>query len=212
MNLKESFRYQKFLDNLMWSAKNSIQNREHSLKITRYHLIHNANPDADDAIETVECSEPFFPNDQVIEFMKCLVCEKDNLSHAISAAKEKAEIDIDAAIETNKFNRSMVDAIKGMMRFNPYKRTERGSAYKFDVNGVQQQYSYDIQANAEEAFDRAKAKDTVRKAVADADRLSAAIDAAMINTVVNYEPPFDVNDSFEDAMSIFVESLGKQEA
>ena len=34
MNLKESFRYQKFLDGLMRSAASNLQNPYHSLKTT----------------------------------------------------------------------------------------------------------------------------------------------------------------------------------
>lgn len=205
MNLKESFRYQKFLDALMWSAKSSIQSRDHSLKVTRNHLRHAANPEAEDVVENVECGEQFFPNDQVISFMQSLVSEKDKLSHAIGEAKRSSAIDIDAAIETNKFNRSMADAIKTMLRFGAYKRTDRGVGYKFDVNGVQQTYSYDLEISGEEAFNREESRKIMRRAVADADELSADIDAAMINVTVDYVPPYDVNDSFEDAMSAFIE-------
>lgn len=40
-----------------------------------------------------------------------------------------------------------------------------------------------------------------------ADKTSAEIDSAMINTVVDYNPVFDVNDSFEDVMSEFIENV-----
>ena len=44
----------------------------------------------------------------------------------------------------------------------------------------------------------------MRELLSKADKTSAEIDAAMINTTVSYTPPFNVNDSFEDAMEAFV--------
>ena len=38
MNLKESFRYQNFLDMMMRAASASIQQRDHCLKVTKTHL------------------------------------------------------------------------------------------------------------------------------------------------------------------------------
>lgn len=40
-----------------------------------------------------------------------------------------------------------------------------------------------------------------------ADKTSAEIDSAMINTVVDYTPVFDVNDSFEDVMAEFIAKI-----
>ena len=54
MNLKESFRYQNFLDMMMRAASASIQQRDHCLKVTKTHLRNKANPDASDVTETVE--------------------------------------------------------------------------------------------------------------------------------------------------------------
>ena len=38
----------------------------------------------------------------------------------------------------------------------------------------------------------------------EADKASAEIDSAMINSVVDYEPRFDVNETFEDVMAEFI--------
>lgn len=203
MNLKESFRYQKFLDSLMQNARISVQAREHALKVTRNHLRSKTNPEAADLVEEVEVLEKYFPNDKVIEFMQFLVCEKDKLSGAIGEAKRNAGFDIDAAIEVNKFNRNMAESLKSMLRFTGYKRTEQGRDFKFDINGAQVPYIYDMEVTAEEAFDRENAKKIMRSAIAEADDISARIDAAMINIQVAYEAPFNVNDSFDDVMTEF---------
>ena len=203
MNLKESFRYQNFLENMLAYAGNSLTDREHSLTITKNHLRKKANAEAEDMIETVDVGE-FFKNDDVLKFMTMLVEERSKLTNAIGKAKASIGFDLDAAIETNKFRQTVANRVKTMLRFTASKRTERGTDYKFNVEGNQTQYYYDIEVKANEAFDRSVAKDTMRKLILEADKVSAEIDSAMINTMVEYDAPFNVNESFEDVMTDFL--------
>ena len=203
MNLKESFRYQNFLENMLAYAGNSLTDREHSLTITKNHLRKKANAEAEDMMETVDVGE-FFKNDDVLKFMTMLVEERSKLPKAIGKAKASIGFDLDAAIETNKFRQTVANRVKTMLRFTASKRTERGTDYKFNVEGNQTQYYYDIEVKANEAFDRSVAKDTMRKLILEADKVSAEIDSAMINTMVEYDAPFNVNDSFEDVMTDFL--------
>lgn len=203
MNLKESFRYQNFLENMLAYAGNSLTDREHSLTIIKNHLRKKANAEAEDMMETVDVGE-FFKNDDVLKFMTMLVEERSKLTNAIGKAKASIGFDLDAAIETNKFRQTVANRVKTMLRFTASKRTERGTDYKFNVEGNQTQYYYDIEVKANEAFDRSVAKDTMRKLILEADKVSAEIDSAMINTMVEYDAPFNVNDSFEDVMTDFL--------
>ena len=210
MNLKESFRYQNFLDMMMRAASASIQQRDHCLKVTKTHLRNKANPDASDVIETVE-GEVFFANDDVVAFMTWLVKERDKLTTAIGAAKASIGFDIDAAIETNKFRQTVNSSIKSMLRYTPTKRVEQGRDYKFNVEGNQTPYIYEIEVVSEEAYDKTGAKTLMREMISKADEVSAAIDAAMINTKVDYEPVFDVNETFDDVMTDFIAKVLKVE-
>ena len=206
MNLKEAFRYQKFLDSLRREAGRSIQIGERCIKTTKYHHMNAANPEAEDKTEVVEPSVPFTPNDDVIRFMVWLVEEKQKLSEAIGLAKMSAGFDIDAAIETNKARQYVSECIQSMLRRKGSISTERGCGYKFNVEGVQTPYYYDVEVKTEEAFDREKSRVVMREAIQSADRVSAEIDAALINTKVNYDPRFDVNESFEDVIAEFLYS------
>ena len=202
MNLKESFRYQNFLETLMRAASASIQHRDHCLRVTKTHLRNKANPDATDVTEAVE-TEAFFANDDVVAFMNWLVLEREKLTTAIGMAKASVGFDIDAAVETNKFRQAVNNSIKNMLRYTPTKRVEQGRDYKFNAEGNQMPYIYEIEVVSEEAYDKASAKTLMRKMISKADEVSAAIDAAMINTKVAYEPIFDVNETFEDVMDGF---------
>lgn len=210
MNLKESFRYQNFLDMMMRAASASIQQRDHCLKVTKTHLRNKANPDASDVTETVE-GEVFFANDDVVAFMAWLVQEREKLTTAIGAAKASIGFDIDAAIETNKFRQTVNGSIKNMLRYTPTKRVEQGRDYKFNVEGNQTPYIYEIEVVSEEAYDKTGAKTLMREMISKADEVSAAIDAAMINTKVEYEPVFDVNETFDDVMTDFLKEVLKVE-
>lgn len=210
MNLKESFRYQNFLDMMMRAASASIQQRDHCLKVTKTHLRSKANPDASDVTETVE-GEVFFANDDVVAFMAWLVQEREKLTTAIGAAKDSIGFDIDAAIETNKFRQTVNSSIKSMLRYTPTKRVEQGRDYKFNVEGNQTPYIYEIEVVSEEAYDKTGAKTLMREMISKADEVSAAIDAAMINTKVTYEPVFDVNETFDDVMTDFLAKVLKVE-
>ena len=203
MNLKEAFRYQKFLDSLMRCAVSSIGSYDHSFKTTKTHLMSAANPDAEDKVEEVEPDTPFYPNDDVIRFMQWLVGEKQKLSDAIGFAKGTASFDIDAAIETNKFRQSANTAIRNMLRRSGGRKIERGQGWKFNNDGVQSPYYYDVVVETETAFDREKSKDVSRELILASDRVSSEIDLALITTAVDYEPPYDVNESFEDVMAAF---------
>lgn len=206
MNLKESFRYQNFLDDKLNDARFNIENRTHALKVTKVHFKSKANPEAEDVTEVVEV-EDFIPNDEVVAFMCWLVAERTKLTEAICAAKSSLDFSLDAAIEANKFRQYTAKAVKSMLRYTPSKKVEQGRDYKFNVEGNQTPYVYDIETSFEEAFNRDTAKKVVRNMITAADKTSAEIDSAMINTVVNYTPVFDVNDSFEDVMAEFVEKV-----
>ena len=209
MNLKESFRYQNFLENMMSCAGASLTEREHSLTVTKNHLRNKANADAEDMQEVVDNGE-FFKNDDVLSFMLLLVEERNKLTNAIGTAKASIGFDLDAAVETNKFRQTVAQRAKTMLRYSASKRTERGTDYKFNVEGNQMIYYYDIEVESKEAFDRERAKAVVRDIMSESDKVSAQIDSAMINTTVDYEQPFNVNDSFEDVMTEYLAKRNKQ--
>ena len=210
MNLKEAFRYQKFLDTLMMEASSSIQNMAHSTKVVERHLRSSANPEALDSVEE-PAAEDFVKNDDAMLFISRLIFEKQKLSNAIAKAKASAGFDIDAAIETNKYRQSAANAIRNMLRAKPSTRKTKGTDYKFDVNGAQVPYRYDIEVVSTDAFNRDHAKQMLKRLMTVSDAMSSAIDGVVVNTIVEYDPPFDVNSNFEDAVAVLLEERDKTE-
>lgn len=206
MNLKESFRYQSFLDTMMREAALSVAVKEHCLTTAKRHLRSKANPEAEDITELIEPEVKFYPNDDVVDFMVWLVGEREKLTKAIGNAKASIGFDVDAAVETNKFRQTVDAAIKRMIKYTDAQSTERGTDYKFNNEGNQTPYYYDIEVLYAEAYDRDNAKKIMKAMISKADKTSAEIDSAMINTTVDYTPVYDVNDSFDDIMEEFIKS------
>lgn len=206
MNLKEAFRYQNFIDNLLVSAGQSIRQQSHCLTTTKNHLCNKANPEVSDFSEVVEVDK-FVCNDDVIKFMEFLIEEKWKLTSAINKAKASIEFDIDAHTEQNKIRQSVYRYIKDMMKYIPGKKLEAAYGYKFNVEQNQVSYRYDVEVTTEDAYDRPEAKKFMKKVIADADKISSKIDEAKITTNVEYDAPFDVNDSFEDVIEKFIDEI-----
>lgn len=203
MNLKDAFRYQKFLNKLSEDAICSITNRENCLRTTKAHKRSSVKPDADDYVETIDNENPFTVDD-LIAFMKELSIEKEHLTCQINIAKNSCDFDIDSLIESNKINQNMCKAIKTALSIIPFSYTEKAKDYKFDINGIQIPYYYDVEIDETRIFDGDKAKAIMKNTIANCEEKSKVIERMMINTEVNYSATYDVNDDFDDIVVDFI--------
>ena len=206
MNLKESFRYQKFLNTLMSEAENYVFSEDHLLKTTKKHLRKAANPDADDFEEVVEVDNPFDVND-MITFMQAIITEKEELTSAINKAKAATEEDIDALTEGNKLRLSFCKRVQYILRKKAKKsiRSERGYMLNNEKNQVQ--YIYDVEETKEELFDRDKLTEILEKATAKSADVSNKIDAMRITTELDFTPSFNMNLAFDEVFSKYAATL-----
>lgn len=202
MNLNESFRYLNFLDDMFQKASRSILNEEHCLKTYKHHMIKKVVPEENDINEEVEVEE-YPSNDSVLLFIKVLIEEKEGISQAIFKAKNSLDFDLDSAIATNKFRQMASKNIGSMLRYKPSKSKEFGRGYKFNVEGNQSPYTYEIEVEREYAYDVGNAKNLMKQYSTKADETSLLIEQAMVNTTVQFNPKFNVNDSFDDIMEEF---------
>lgn len=205
MNLKEAFRYQSFLNHLIDDGCYSISSGSHAFVITKNHHRSKANPEAEDLIEEVSnCKTPYYKNDDVIGLLLILVNEKGKLTREINIAKSNSDDDIDAMIESNKARQRVTSSIEAMLQYKASDTVERECDFKFNVDGNQVAYYYDVEISKAEDFNRDAGKRISKILSGEADKISTAVDVAMINTHVNYDPIFDVNSSFEDVMEEYL--------
>ena len=199
MNLKESYRYANYLDGLLNTAYTYLRNKGFVTTTVEEHLRKQSNPDVEN--ETIEVQKPFdvefLPND-VIDFVVKVIEEKEKLSESIAEAKGITEINIDNAISLNKRKQSIVSVFQTLANRKPKEIQTTGRDYKFDVNGEQKPYNYNINRITSIDYDRTSVKNLIKKYRKECDEISAKLDEIEINTQVFHDCLFDINDSFED--------------
>ena len=199
MNLKESYRYANYLDSLLRRAYTYLGNTGFVTTTVEEHLRSKSNPDVDD--ETIEVQKPYdveFTPNQVIDFVVKVLDEKEKLSDVIAEAKSTTEINIDNAISMNKKKQGFVSVLNGIADIKPSETKTTSKSYKFDINGEQKPYVYDVNRKTSIDFDRTDVRNLIKKYLKETDEISSKLDLIEITTQVDIEPRFDVNDKFED--------------
>ena len=199
MNLKESYRYANYLDSLLRRAYTYLGNTGFVTTTVEEHLRSKSNPDVDD--ETIEVQKPYdveFTPNQVIDFVVKVIEEKEKLSEAIAEAKSTTEINIDNAISMNKKKQGFVSVLNGIADIKPSETKTTSKSYKFDINGEQKPYVYDVNRKTSIDFDRTDVRNLIKKYLKETDEISTKLDLIEITTQVDIEPRFDVNDKFEE--------------
>ena len=199
MNLKESYRYANYLDGLLSTAYTYLRNKGFVTTTVEEHLRKQSNPDVEN--ETIEVQKPFdvefLPND-VIDFVVKVIEEKEKLSESIAKAKNTTDVNIDNAIAMNKKKQGFVLVLNGMVGLKQNTSTISGSGYKFNQEGNQVKYYYDIEQTTTIDFNRNDVKALIKKYNRICDEVSAKLDSIEITTEVDHTPLFDINDTFED--------------
>ena len=150
----------------------------------------------------------FTPN-SVLDFIVKVIDEKEGLSNAIALAKANTEINIDNAIAMNKKKQGFVSVLNGMVGIKASETTTTGKAYKFDVNGEQKPYVYEICQTTSIDYNRTDVRNLIKKYLKETDDVSAKLDSIEINTKVDFNPTFDVNTSFEDSVVEYIDRKDK---
>lgn len=202
MNLKEAYRYANHLSNLLDDSYVYLRTNRFVTTTTQTHLRKKVNADATD--EVIEVPKPYdvdFTANDVIDFVVKLIDEKEKLSYAITKAKATTEINIDSAISMNKTKQGFVSVLNTMAAIKPSNTIVQGSDYKFNSDGNQVKYVYNIKQNMSIDFDRNDVKGLIKKYNKMCDEVSAKLDEIEINTIVDFDPLFDLSDSFEDLVT-----------
>ena len=199
MNLKESYRYANYIDGLLSTAYTYLRNKCFVTTTVEEHLRSKSNPDAED--ETIEVQKPYdveFKPNQVIDFVIKVLNEKDKLSDAIAKAKSTTEINIDNAIAMNKKKQAFVSVLNGIADIKPSETKATSKSYKFDINGEQKPYIYNVNRKTSIDFDRNDVRNIIKKYLKETDEISAKLDLIEITTQVDFVPTWDVNEKFEE--------------
>ncbi len=194
MNLKEAFQAQNTLEKLFDFVSGYLGDEGKLISVTEKHLRSKAaEGQQDEKINIVV--ENKFPPDKVIDFLMLLLDEREKLAQAIHAAKSSMTFDLDSAVDVNKKRHLVAATLRELRQFKSSSLLEKnaGLGYVFNKDGNQTTYKYDIERVKTIDFDRNRVRTLLAALQAEADKVSNAIDAALISTTVDYELPFDAH-------------------
>ena len=201
MNLKEAFRYQNFLDELLGTAYSYLNNKNFVVSTVETYLKSQVNPDAKD--EVIEVQKPYdveFTPNELIDFVVKVVNEKEKISNIISDAKMRTEIDIDVAIALNKKKQGFARVLQSLSNIKSGEKVKNASDYKFNTDGNQVSYYYKINEVTKIDFNRNDVRGLYKKLLKETDEVSTKLDSILINTELDFNPSWDINDSFEECV------------
>lgn len=209
MNLKDAFRFQNKLA-LLTQNTTSILTDDANVTITETtYLRKKVVPDAEDEVILSTPHTEFSENiNQLVDFLVFLLEEREKLGTAIHDAKAKLDIDFDNASSINHIRHSTVEVFRHMADLRSCESIVHngGHGYRFNAEGNQVSYRCDKKDVTTINFNRNTVRSFITKLSKKADEVSSALDAALINSQVDYALPFNVNDSFTEIFTAYCEN------
>ena len=137
----------------------------------------------------------------VINFIADAIKEKQKISDAIVAAKRNTDIDIDSSISLNKIKQEYIGYLRRLAAMDSSERKTYGTDYKFDVDGKQTSYRYEVIETTTIDFDRNDVRGLAKKLQKECDDISSKLDLIELTTDVEFTPKWDVNDTLEEIIT-----------
>lgn len=208
MNLKEAFRFQNKLQSMMDEAKIILSREQNITKVQNTYLRKKVMAEAEDET-TMEAASTEYSEQitSLAEFLLFLLTQRESLGAAINKAKSGLELNagFDGEVGLNSNRQEIAGLLRRMagLRSSEVLISNGGTGYRFNNEGNQVSYRCDVKRVTTINFDRNKVRSMCADLSKKADEVSAALDTALVNTTVEYEVPFDVNDTFAEAFERF---------
>lgn len=217
MNLKEAFRYQNFLDKTIGMFVSQLSYRPNVVKTSQFHKRNLANADAEnETIDTTAERAYSTSPENMIHILALLLEEKEACCASVTAAKydynRKMGFDLDAQLAVNKRRQEVARVLNTLGYYKETKNIVRGTGYKFNNEGVQTPYYYDIEETSTPDFDAQFVREEGKRLMRFADEVSSAADQCMIESVLDFVPTFNPTDSVEDVIETAERKLGLNKA
>lgn len=213
MNLKDAFRFQNKLQSLMGIAQEILDSHRNITKVENTFLRRKVMTEAEDETTFEQPASEYSEQITcVAEFLMYLMTEKEKLGVAIYQTKAGIDLPagLDGEIGLNGARREIADLFRRMADVCNSETLipNGGTGYRFNNEGNQVSYRCDVKKVVTINFDRNKVRRLCGDLSRKADEVSGKLDAALVNTEVAYEAPFDVNDTF----SVIFEAYAEKQA
>ena len=221
MNLKDAFRLQKFFSNTITTLNYYISTEGFATKVVEIHEKNLANKDVANEEINLKNEKPFECSIETLVFIIIdLMTEKAKLSYAIESEKKYSSVNwtidgklisIDIAIEYNSKTRELLGVLKHLNDLKSNVSKKNGRDFKFNINGEQVSYNYNINVHSQIDFDRNIIKNLYKKYLEEADNISNMIERYMINSSVDFQSVYSYNDSIDDIIEKYSSKGNSQE-
>ena len=209
MNLKEAFRFQNKVQKLMDEGQSILSREKNVTKVETTYFRKKVMQEAEDET-VVEVPETEYADHitEMVGFMMYLLEQREKLSKAIRKAKSDLDIDMDSEVSLNIKRQELSRLISRMcdIRGSEVVIPNGGTGYRFNAEGNQVSYRCDVKKVTTINYDRNKVRSHVAALNRKSDAISVELDRSMVNSVVDYDAPFDVNDSFADVFESFLDA------
>lgn len=201
ITLKKSFEVQNYLRGLSNEVLSILSYPSNVTKVTQEHKRKKAYAEAEDEIiikpKTTELS---VDTNCLVNFALYLQGEIEKLTIAINKAKAGNDCDFDSMISINNCRRNLLNRLISMSNIKASETTTIGRANKFNGEGNQVSYNYDIKEITTIDFDRNRVRSIINRLRKEADEMSTKIDLMQLEAKVDFELALDIGDNLEDAI------------
>ena len=214
ISLKESFRYLNFLEKNISTLSRYLSNTSNAIKVEEIHYKSKTNPDTSDETIDMTSERTYQCNIVDVAFLvKQLTDQKLQLSLAIEDAKKglildwkenRVNLTLDSAVEHAKKSRELANTLKSLVDIKASENKKIGNDYKFNVEGNQVSYRYEVVVKSTIDFDRNNVNDLYKKLLNKADTLSMQIENAMLQNIVEFEGLYDIHDSVVEVVEQYI--------
>lgn len=201
MNLKEAFRYRKYLSNLFDNARERMETSEENLMTITTHLYSETVSGKDDVVVPDESKR--YGVDKLVSLCRDIMAEQRLLMKAIAEHKKhySLEYDYDTVIECARMNRVLANSFDIIRKqYTATKTTSYDIDYTFNANGEQVSYRYKKLIEQNPLFPEPFAEDNYMECITEADRLSNIADEFATQNNMSFTPKFNVNECFESVI------------
>lgn len=207
ITLKKSFELQNYLRGLLDSALNVLSYNDNITVTKQEHMRKKVLAEADDEeVIKPKRHEYGFDMNGLVDFACYIQEQMAILTTEINVAKYNSSHDLDGLIAINNQKRKLLERMVAMSAVKARETMAKGIGVKFNGEGNQTTYNYDIKETTTIDFDRNKVKAIASRLRRELDEGSTTIDKMMLETNVYYSTIFEIGDDLEEAVMKFLET------
>lgn len=201
ISLKDAFRAMNILDETFRFGFNNINTSDFcKFKcITKTSKMSTVFPDKEDKVEVESAGK--YNSNSLINAMLRVSVEIERLTDAIDEAKKKT--DIDKSLNKASSLRQSAQKLTTLLSFKDYEEKSKTNVFYLTDTKESASMPVDTIVNTEYLFDYSSLRNNVSALLDKADKLSAYVEKATIETQVDYDFPVSFNSSKEEILLHF---------